>query len=76
MRKWNWIIQGQQSLGYFHQFGTNFGCNQDGNAVNYTDAIVEDKDGNVLFVPVDSIQFIPDDFCRKEYAEHKNLFGF
>ena len=76
MRKCNWIIQEQQSFGYFHQFGTNFGCKQDGNAVNYTDAIVEDKDGNVLFVPVDSIQFIPDDFCRKEYAEHKNLFGF
>lgn len=76
MRKCNWIIQGQQSFGYFHQFGTNFGCNQDGNAVNYTDAIVEDKDGNVLFVPVDSIQFVPDDFCRKEYDEHKNVFGF
>lgn len=76
MRKCNWIVQGQQSFGYFHQFGTNVGFNPDGNGVNYTDAIVEDKSGNVLFVPVDSIQFVPDDFCRKEYDEHKSRFGF
>lgn len=57
MRKCSWTIGEQKTFGYFHEFGLNVGFNSDGYGVNYTEAIVEDENGNVYFVPVDSIQF-------------------
>lgn len=76
MRKCNWTIKGKQTFGYFHQYGLNAGGNPDGYVVNYTEAIVEDKIGNVHFVPVDSIQFIPDDFVNEDFISHKSVYGF
>ena len=76
MRKCSWTIMGKKSFGYFHQYGLNAGGNPDGYVVNYTEAITEDKDGNVYFVPVDSLQFMPDNFSNKDFEEHKSVYGF
>lgn len=53
-------------------------CTSDaeGCGVQWTDAIVEDAQGNIEKVAPSCIQFISDDFMNKDYYEHRELFGF
>lgn len=74
MRKCSWTIREQKTFGYFHEFGLNIGFNPDG-GVNYTEAIVEDKDGKLYFVPIECIQFLPDDYCNEDFENHNFIFG-
>lgn len=76
MRKCNWNDRGIQKFGYFHQFGLNCASDAEGCGVQWTEAIVEDKYGNINNVPPSSIQFVPNDFINKDYEEHKENFGF
>ena len=76
MRKCNWTVCGIQKFGYFHQFGMNCTSDAEGCGVQWTDAIVEDTQGNIEMVAPAYIQFVPDDFTNKDYHEHKEHFGF
>ena len=76
MRKCNWNDRGIQKFGYFHQFSLNCASDAEGCGVQWTEAIVEDKYGNINNVPPSSIQFVPNDFINKDYEEHKENFGF
>ena len=76
MRKCKWSMNGTQQFGYFHQFGTNCSSDVEGCGVQWTEAIVEDKNGNVLQLQPSSIQFVPDDFMNEDYEKHKMHYGF
>lgn len=76
MRKCNWTVNGIQKFGYFHQFGMNCSSDAEGCGVQWTEAVVEDKQGNIEQVLPSFIQFVPDDFMNKDYEEHKTNFGF
>lgn len=82
MRKCKWTVRENTIFGYFHEFGLNVGFNADGYGVNYTEAIVEDTKGNLDFAPVESIQFLPDDYQNEAYenstleSENENDYDY
>lgn len=76
MRKCNWTVRGIQKFGYFHQFGINCASDAEGYGIQWTEAIVEDAQGNIEMVIPSCVQFLPDDFTNEDYYEHKEAFGF
>jgi hypothetical protein len=76
MRKCKWTVDGIQKFGYFHQFGVNCTSDAEGCGVQWTEAIVEDTQGDIYAMPPSSVQFVPNDFVNKDYDEHKMNFGF
>mgnify|MGYP004682474017 FL=1 len=76
MRKCNWTNGKIQKFGYFNQFGINCSSDAEGCGVQWTDAIVEDVQGNIEMVAPACIQFVPDDFINKDYEDHKECYGF
>ena len=81
MRKCKWTVREKTTFGYFHQLGLNVGFNPDG-GVNYTEAIVEDTEGNLDFAPVECVQFLPHNYQNEAYensileSENENDYDY
>ena len=75
MRKCKFKLSGKEEFGYFHQFGIDCMESEDGN-IQWTIAIIEDKNGRLHNISFSKVHFVPDDLSRHEYDEHKSLFGW
>ena len=65
-----------QMFGYFHQFCNDDEDRGDNVVLHYTMALCEDECGQVCSVSPNKVQFVPYDFDRKEYDNHKMAFGW